>query len=184
MISTNASLQTRNLPAGFLLSESLINQNRTTLWSSSICNTCAARANSFCMVETGRWSCVICKQWNILENDKTREFSFANYEVSLRAEESRKIRKNPHCMLLLDENLSKAEFLSIRDAINETLHKMSDDSYFGLITFGSCVKIFELGSHHKLMSEIFNGKSSPSNEDIRELSKHENASSGSQSFKQ
>lgn len=61
---------------------------------------------------------------------------------------------------------------------------MPDDLYLGLITFnGTCVRIWELGSMgDRVACEAFSGKMSPSEEDIREIAKHEAYSSSQSSF--
>jgi len=181
MLLTASALNARALPLG-LISAGPQHLELPLVYSCSVCSFCGARGNVFCQIQTSRWCCVFCSQWNALDSSKTREFTYSAFTTNIHDEGS-KARRSHHCILVVDESLPGEERNALRDSVAEAVNSLPDDTYFGLITFGGAVRIYEMGSMgSRIASEVFNGSSSPSSEDIREIALHENASSGHESF--
>ena len=80
---------------------------------------------------------------------------------------------HPACVYVIDSNIPESDLGSLASAITNALHALPKNTYIGLITFGHCVKIYEVGMHGKVSCDSYPGHSTLDESDFEQIEAHE-----------
>ena len=80
---------------------------------------------------------------------------------------------HPACIYVIDSNIPKGDLTSLASAITSALHALPKNTYIGLITFGHCVKVYEVGMHGMVSCDSYPGHSKLDEGDFEQMEAHE-----------
>jgi hypothetical protein len=80
---------------------------------------------------------------------------------------------HPGCIYVIDSNIPKSDVIHLADAITNALNELPKDTYIGLITFGHCVKVYEVGLHGVISCDAYPGQTSLGLNELNQIEAHE-----------
>ncbi len=80
---------------------------------------------------------------------------------------------HPACIYVIDSNIPKSDVMHLANAITNALNQLPRDTYIGLITFGHCVKVFEVGLHGIISCDSYPGQSLLGKNELNQIELHE-----------
>lgn len=141
------------------------------------CKQCTSILNPFCPVDfrSKFWSCPFCMTRNafpshyadISETNLPAELyaQFTTIEYTL----ARPAPPPPVFVFVVDLCVPEVELRSVKDCILKSINILPSTCHVGLITFGTCVNIFELGFGECCKSYVFRGNKDYTTQQLHEL---------------
>jgi len=142
------------------------------------CNGCTAVLNPYVQVDyrTKLWTCPFCMTRNHFPSHYAENISETNLPAELipqfttvEYEIQTQPVGPPVFLFVVDTCVDEDEWTHLRDALQQTLNLLPEDSLVGLITFGTLVQVHEIGFTECPKSYVFRGDKDYSAQKVQDM---------------